>query len=220
MPIELSHIGEDLIAEMLNSLSQRQQLARVTCAISERSLADDIRESSLGEAVVFRADDALLVVRNNTNEYACDGEQKVDVLCAGVATAIAFEAKLGETRLASSEFRRRFCGQCKTSHSESRLSGSMVAVLDRNLPFDGTSDLIASVDDEQWTLARSWWLVVRQSVLDKWRKAKDVPVTSARILVFDTLARTYGSRQQFDQLVQRVVGSDFAGRWRIPLSDP
>jgi hypothetical protein len=220
MPIELSHIGEDLIAEMLNSLAERQQLARVICPISERSLADDIRESGLGASVVFRADDALLVVRNNTDEYTCDGEQKVDVLCAGEATAIAFEAKLGQTRLASSEFRRRFCGQCKTSHSESRLSGSMVAVLDRNLPFEGTSDLIASADDKQWTLARSWWLVVRQNVFDNWQSARDIPVTSARILVFDKLAQTYGSRQQFDQLVQRVVGSDFAGRWRIRLSDP
>lgn len=213
-------MGEDLIAEMLNSLAQRQQLSRVACAISARSLADDIRDSGIGESVVFRADDALLVVRNGACEYACDGEQKVDVLCAGTASAIAFEAKLGETRMASSDFRKRFCGQCKTSHSESRLSGSMVAVLDRKFPFDGTYDLIAKVDDVQWRLVRPWWLVVRQSVVDKWRKAKDIPVASARILVFDALAQTYGSRQQFEQLVQRVVGSAFAGRWRIPLSDP
>lgn len=220
MPIELTHIGEDLIAEMLNSLAQRQQLPRVACAISARSLADDIRDSGLGEPIVFQADDAMLAVRNAACEYACDGEQTVDVLCGGAASAIAFESKLGETRMSSSEFRKRFCGQCKTSHSESRLSGSMVAVLDRNLPFDGESDLIASVDDRQWTLVGPWWLVVRQSVVDKWRKAKDIPVTSARILSFDALAQIYGSRQQFDQLVQRVVGSDFAGRWRVPLSDP
>lgn len=220
MPVQLSHIGEDVIAEILNSLAKRQELSRVVCAISARSFADDIQESGLGESVVFRADDALLVVRNGEREYACDGEQKVDVLCAGAASAIALEAKLGETRVGSSEFRKRFCGQCRTSHFESRLSGSMVAVLERNLPFDGPSDLIANIGDDKWVLARPWWLVVRQSVVEKRRKTKDVPVTSARILVFDSLAQVYGSRQQFDQLVQRVVGSDFAGRWRIPLSDP
>jgi hypothetical protein len=219
LPLELTHIGEDLIAEMLNSLALRRQLSRVTCAVSGRSLADDIRDSGLGESVVFRADDALLAVRNGACEYACDGEQKVDVLCAGTASAIAFEAKLGETRMRPSEFRKRFCGPCETTHSGSRLSGSMVAVLDRNLPFSGASDLIANVEDAQWTLVGPWWLVVRQCVLDRWQKAADIPVSSARILVFDALAQTYGSTQLFDQLVQRIVGSDFAGRWRLPLND-
>lgn len=206
---------------MLDSLAKRQELSRVTCAISGRSLADDIREGGLGESIGFRADDALLVVHNGALAYACDGEQTVDVLCIGTESAIAFETKLGETRMGSAEFRKRFCVRCeKSKHSDFRLSGSMVAVLERSLPFDGTSNLVAQVEDNQWTLVQPWWLVVRQNVLDKWRKASDIPVASARILVFDVLAQTYGSRQQFDQLVQRVVGSDFAGRWRIPLNDP
>jgi hypothetical protein len=74
--------------------------------------------------------------------------------------------------------------------------------------------------NSQWTLAEPWWLVVRQVVVDKWRKTSDIPVASGRILVFDALAQIYGSRQQFDQLVKRVVGSDFAGQWSIPLNDP
>lgn len=61
---------------------------------------------------------------------------------------------------------------------------------------------------------------MRKTVVDKWCKADDIPVNSARILVFDSLAQIYGSRQQFDQLVKRVVGSDFAARWKIPLKDP
>ena len=92
MPIELSHIGEDLIAEMLLSISQRQDLHRVVCAVSGRSLAEDIREVGLGDSVAFRAEDASLVVHDGTIAHACDGEQKVDVLCTGVCSAIAFEA--------------------------------------------------------------------------------------------------------------------------------
>lgn len=221
MPIQLSHIGEDLIAAMLDSLANRGVLSRVTCAISGRSLADDIREGGLAEPIAFRADDAMLVIHVGDIAYACDGKQTVDVLCTGGEHAIAVEAKLGETRMGTAEFRKRFCLHCqKSKHSDSRLSGRMVAVLERSLPFEGLSRLVAQVDDAQWTLAEPWWLVVRQSVLDKWRKSNDFPVTSARILVFDALAKLYGSRQEFDQLVQRVVGANFAGRWGIPLNDP
>jgi hypothetical protein len=220
LPIELSHLGEDLIAEMLNSLAKRQELSHVICARTSRSFADDVRECGLGESLGFRADDALLVVRNGVSEYACDGEQKVDVLCTGVARAIAIESKLGETRMSSSEFRKRFCVRCeKSKHLNSRLSGSMVAVLERCLPFDDAPDLVAHVDDDEWDIAQPWWLVVRQSVFSKWQKADDFPVASARILVFDSLAQTYGSRHEFDQLVQRVVGLDFATRWGIALND-
>jgi len=220
VPIELSHIGEDLITEMLRSLAKRQELCRVVCAVSARSLGDDIRELGLGESLDFRADAAFLIVHKGDLGYACDGEQKVDVLCTGSGHAIAFEAKLGETRMGSSDFRKRFCVPCvESKHCDPRLSGSMVAVLERSLPFHGTPKLVAQAAGAQWTLARPWWLVVRRNVFDRWRKTDDIPVASARILVFDSLAQTYGSRQQFDQLVQRVVGSDFAGRWRISLGE-
>lgn len=221
MPIELSHIGEDLIAEMLRSIAYRRELNQVVCAVSGRSLTEDIREVGLGESLTFRAEDASLIVHDGTLAYACDGEQRVDVLCTGGDRAIAFEAKLGERRMASAEFRKRFCTRCERSkHSDSRLSGSMIAVLERSLPFDRAPTLIAKVEDARWILGQPWWLVVRQSIVNKWREADDVPVKAARVLVFDSLAQIYGSRKQFDQMVQRVVGSDFAGRWRIPLNDP
>ena len=223
MAIQLSHIGEDLIAEMLDSLAHRQELSQVKCAITGRSLADDIREGSLGDSITFRADDASLVVCNNGLAFACDGEQTADVLCTGAERAIAIEAKLGETRMGASDFRKRFCVRCeKSKHSDSRLSGSMVAVLERSLPFEGTSELVAHVDGGQWTLAEPWWLVVRQVVLNRWRRSNDLPVASARFLVFDELAEVYasGSHQKFDQLVKRVVGSDFARRWKLSLNEP
>ena len=221
MPIELSHIGEDLIAEMLRSIAQRQELSRVVCAVSGRSLADDIRDGSLGQQLSFRAEDATLIVQYDGDRYACDGEQKVDVLCAGEGHAIALEAKLGETRLAPNVFRQQFCGCCvQSKHSNPRLSGSMIAILERSLPFAGAPSLTAEVEGTQWTLAQPWWLVVRKSVLNRWQKANDIPVKSARILVFDALVQVYGSRQQFDQMVQRAVGADFAERWGIDLNDP
>jgi hypothetical protein len=159
-------------------------------------------------------------VQVDDTEYACDGAQKVDVLCTGNGNAIAIESKLGETRMTPAAFRKRFCDCCAPSkHSSPRVNGSMVAVLERNLPFEDTT-LVAKIDGTRWTVAKPWWLVVRQSVFNGWQDPAQLPIKSGRILLFDSLARIYGSRRQFDQMVQRVVGVDFAGRWEIPLNDP
>lgn len=222
MPIELSHIGEDLIAEMLRSIAARNQLSQVACARSGVTLDQDIQSANLQGGYTFTAEDASVVVMHAAGKCSCDGEQKVDVLCAGAGNAIAIEAKLGEARMSANEFKKRFCQDCEqSSHSDSRLRGSMIAVLERNLPFQGNVALIAERNQTQYTVAKNWWLVLRKAVLEKWQKANDFPVSeSARILTFDALAKAYGSRQQFDQMVQRVVGADFAGRWMIDLSDP
>lgn len=220
MPIELSHIGEDLIAEILRTLAEQQKLHKVICAISGRSLIDDLRDFELGEILTFRAEEASLAVHVGCNVYACDGEQRVDVLCTGNRRAIAFEAKLGETRMTPAEFRKRFCTPCEISnHADSRLRGNMIAVLERSLPFGDTSILIAETEANQSTLAVPWWLVVRQVIANRWQRSNDLPVNHARILSFDMLAKVYGSRPKFDQMVNRVIGENFASRWRIPLNE-
>lgn len=220
MPIELTHIGEDLVAAMLESLCHRNELSRVVCEVSGSTLADDIDGGRLGEAIHFRADDANLIVESGKRTFSCDGEQKIDVLCAGEDRAIAFEAKLGIERMGAAQFHRRFCTPCeKSKHSDNRISGSMVAILERSLPFEGDCNLVALTAKSQWHVGRTWWLVLRQSIVTKWRKAGSFPVTSARLVSFDALAHLYGSRQQFDELVQRVVGVDFSARWGIPLKD-
>jgi hypothetical protein len=221
MPIELTHIGEDLVAAMLESLCHRNELSRVVCDVSGCTLAADIEESGLGNAVHFRADDANLMVESGKRTFSCDGEQKVDVLCAGQNRAIAFEAKLGIERMGAADFRKRFCTRCERSkHADDRISGSMVAVLERSLPFEEDCNLVARTGKGQWHVARPWWLVLRESIVTKWRKSGNFPVTSARIVSFDALAGLYGSKHQFNQLVKRVVGLDFAARWGITLNDP
>lgn len=215
MPLQLTHIGEDLIAEIFVTLAQRGDLSSVSCAFTGRTLAADVEEYALSHPLRFCANDALPQIRANNQVYTCDGEQTVDVLCLGGAHAIAVEAKLGETRMSSGEFKKRFCLPCEPSrHSNLRLRGSMVAVLDRSLYFDGPYQLVAQIDDREWTVASAWWLVVRQSVLGRWVKRPEFLSPSARIVAFDTLVRQYGSQQEFDQLVVRVVGTDFARRWR------
>ena len=216
-----SHIGEYLITEILKSLANRGDLSLVTCARTKEKLVDDIQVEQLGNSFDFFPEAAQLIVKNHKGEFTCDGEQKVDVLCAGTGRAIAFESKLGEKRMTPSGFRKRFCKPCivSTKHRNSRLNGSMVAVLERNfdakLSFGETAELVAHVGKEKWTLARNWWLVIRKSIAEKWLKPSKHPVESARILIFDDLVRLYGNAKKFDQLVLGIVGSDFANRWKI-----
>lgn len=218
MPVELTHLGEDLVAALLESLSQRNALSTVVCAVSGRPLSQDVHEVGLGDSFHFSANDANAVVQIGERSFSCDGEQKVDVLCAGSTTAIAFEAKLGLERMGTAEFGKRYCMPCEQSrHADDRISGSMVAVLERSLPFEDPCNLVARIQSQEWQVARPWWLVLRQRIVDRWLKSGVLPVRSARILSFDALAESYGSMEEFDQLVQRVVGTGFSDRWGLSL---
>ena len=211
MTIELSHIGEVLISELLSRLCTAERLDQVRCKVTGISLASDLDTLSPR----FIADQAQLRVQTDDATYACDGAQTVDVLCVGQQRAIAMEAKLGLTRMSPSEFPKRFCDPCSISgHSDPRLNGSMIAVLDRRLPFVN-GRVCARIGDQGWLLGPHWWLVVRERVWNSW--AVVLPVRLARILVFDELARLYGDGHDFDDLVRHIIGNDFAKRWRVEL---
>lgn len=209
MSIKLPHVGEALVGRMLAALVERGELERVMCAATGTQLIDDVGSS----APDFLIDTAQLKVRSSGKVWSCDGAQTVDVLAAKGRAAVALELKLGMTNMTQSAFRKRFCKACGVSaHSDPRLRGSMVSILDRLMPFDA-DEVLALDGDSAWTLAGHWWLVIRQKVWKTW--AEQPPVDSARILVFDELARLYGDADDFDQLVLAVVAGEFASRWQI-----
>ncbi len=105
MPIELTHIGEPIVAAMLSSLARRDLLGNVQCRASHASLAQDAGTTT----PEFLADEARLTVVSAEQRYSCDGAQTVDVLCAGPERAVAIEAKLGDTRMTFGAFRERSC---------------------------------------------------------------------------------------------------------------
>lgn len=218
MAIELFHVGEVLVAEILSRLHSRKALYQVREAVrrgASVSLLDDLRSADIEFPVRFYADSASLVVRSGGTSFSCDGAQTIDVLCAGRnGLAVAIEVKLGETRMTRAEFRKRFCIPCEESrHLDSRLRGSMVAVLERDLPFLEESELAANVNGDEWRINQAWWLVVRQRVWRSWRGVS--PVRSARVMLFEDLARAYGGEREFDNLVTEILGSGFASRWGV-----
>jgi len=210
LTIELFHIGEILIAEMLSRVSARRQLHQVSCAVTGINLASELGAAS----AEFFANQALVKVHSGKQTYSCDGAQKIDILCVGEERAIAIEAKLGETRMSRSAFLERFCGSCENAgHRDPRIKGNMIALLDRQFPFK-SGQICASLGNRSLTIAEHWWLVVRESVWINW--ASISPLRSARILVFEQLARvSCRTACEFDDLVLQVVGNDFADRWRI-----
>jgi hypothetical protein len=218
MSVELTHLGEPLVAGMLNALAADGRLGDVRCADTGVSLGDDLGANG----VELIGDRAALRIEGADRTYSGDGMQRVDVLAATASNAVALELKLGLKRMSIEAFRERFCGTCGlSSHRESRITGSMVAVLDGLLPF--TASRVFAVDGSKtWPLAKNWWLVLRQSVWDRWQSEMsemkseiESPVRNARILAFDKLASLYGTQDEFDRFVLATVGSDFARRWQI-----
>lgn len=219
MAIELFHVGEILVAEILSRLQDRGALDQVLGVVSGDgstvSLLSDLKAADVGLQVRFAADSASVVVHSGSESFSCDGAQTIDVLCYGSnGFAVALEAKLGETRMRSGEFRSRFCVSCeRADHLDARVRGSMVAVLEHDFPFLEEAELIAHIDDQEWRVHRAWWLVVRRQVWKSWRGM--APVRNARVLLFEDLASIYGSDREFDELVSQVIGTDFASRWKV-----
>src|SRR5262249_4521734 len=163
--LELTHIGEPIVAEMLKSVTDRGLLHTLRCQVTQASLADDIGTVK----PAFITDEARLEIKVGERVYSCDGAQTVDVLCAGAERGVAMEAKLGDTLMAFDAFEKRFCGPCQISrHSDNRLKGTIISLLERRLPFLDAR-LVATVGEHSWPLYGSWWLVVRAQVWKRWK---------------------------------------------------
>ena len=130
--LKLHHIGEPLVARMLQKLEADGRLSNLVCERTHVSVEEDIAAGRLQRPIEFLSEKATLGVLANGEEWICDGAQRVDVLCGSSGQwAMAFELKLGEERLGANEFQRRFLKECATSHAGSRLKGAMISVLDR-----------------------------------------------------------------------------------------
>lgn len=219
MPLELSHIGEELVARMLSEISRGGELGRVCCAMSGRSFLDDVQSAGLREPLDFWPNKAALRVRAGGGDYPCDGAQTIDVLCAGGQHAIAVEAKLGTALMSFARFHARFRAPCSFSrHPDRRLRGNMIAVLERSIPEADPRRvrLTGEVEGREFAISRTWWLVLRRSVLERWRAGWNdgSRIRFARLVAIETLVEAYGCRR-FDELVFESVGKDFCRRWNL-----
>lgn len=198
--IKLTHVGEQLISEMFNrSPGVRREFGQ-----------------HLGRDVAARHALPEVPLRS-VGKLGFDGASRVDVglVAQDGTTVLACEAKLGTTGLSARRFEERFLQECGTSHGETRVRGSMPAILERKLPVRprGTK-LAATVGEQTCGVERPWVLVVRRPILERWRR-KTPPALSSHctVIAFEALAGAYGDRAAFNDLVEELLAGDYFSEW-------
>ena len=147
-----------------------------------------------------------------------DGAHKIDVAVPIPSTkeCIAIEMKLGETGLGKSTFENKFLKGCElSSHKATRVNGSMIAILERKLPTQfGPPPLTVSYNGAEHRLLTSWVLIIRQRVIDSWKRTGN-PALSANcvLLSFEEVATAFGNRGSFNCLVSELIEEDYYEAW-------
>ena len=224
--IHLFHIGEVVLATLLQELGARRCLA-VPCLIhADCTVATVLAAGGLQGTIRFTPDVPLAPIPTGETALLFDGVHCVDVLAHDEAatTAVAFEAKLGLNRLSRGEFEKRFLvGATLTKHKPPRVKGSMMAILShRSIDPIGDVALRATLDFPR-SIARPWFLVVRRSTWRQWSGARNAPSQlspDTHVLCFEDIASQHGDSAAFDLLVHRLLGDGFSAAWDLDLRPP
>ena len=201
--IQPTHIAEFIVAEMYNrSTSVRhlfaEQLAGLISLPESSTAVPNLQLATCGP-------------------YQFDGAHKIDIAILDTTTfsCIPCEAKLGNDRLRKSEFEKRFLGPCGTSHRNTQITGNMIAILDRTLPDHClNSSIVACRDGKEYQVTHFWVLVMREVILDSWRKFGAPKFSSACIPVsFEAIVESFGGKLPFNLLVSELVNFDYYEKW-------
>lgn len=198
--IELTHVGEILIASILNESSEARNYMR-------------LKGSKIGQNII-----AFPELRpKECGPLTFDGTHRIDIAVLDRDNKICHpvEAKLGLDRLARISFNNRFLNECATSHNGSRVSGSMIAILERKLPPQCKHQpLYVTYNGDTYQVSENWTLVCRAQVATNWA-ANGTPKLSAKctIVTFENLAKSFGTREQFNKLVKSMLDEDFYSKW-------
>lgn len=198
--IQLTHIGEALICELINNSYEVRSFLR-----SELALPFD-------EFVALPE-----VSLDPCSGLIFDGTHKVDICILDAKSKVCFpiEAKLGLDRLSQKAFNGRFLSPCKTSHGGSRVSGTMISILEGKLPAQCQgSNLSVTYKDHQYVLTKEWGLITREKVYSKW-EINGFPCISdkCKYLNFEDVVKKYGTSTDFNELVYKLLNADFYKQW-------
>jgi len=218
--IEIFHIGEVILADLLGELAGRGEL-RIPCVAHPQCTLEGVfAAAGVHGKLEFQSNVSLLPVADRQTNLLFDGTHCVDLLAyseAGVA-AVAFEAKLGLERLSRSEFEKRFLLELSASPKARRIKGSMVAILSHRC-VDGVDVLrLRAALEPPREIAQPWVLVVRRATWTRWSRPNDSPPElgpDAHVVCFDDVAAAHGDARAFDALVRRAVGDGFAEAWEL-----
>ena len=197
---ELSHIGELIISEMLSQSSACYELVCCTPHPTSRTL-DFIPSLKLEQC-------AGLIF---------DGGHRIDVaiINSDSKTCHPIEAKLGFSNMSRNAFQRRFLSFCGTSHENRRIKGSMISILENNLPIQCKgSPVTVLYNKKQYQISKEWTLVCRKKIIEKWSTSGKPELTNyCQIIAFEDLVWCFGGKERFNELVKKLVTFDYYSTW-------
>jgi hypothetical protein len=203
--IEPTHIAEYLIAEMYNRSSEvralfAEQLSRVISLPDKPTAVPNLQLSACAR-------------------FRFDGAHKIDIAILDKThfSCIPCEAKLGNDRLGKREFQNRFLKSCLTSHRNSRIAGSMIAILERKLPSPCfNAPVLVSHEGRDYQVASPWILIMRKTIHDSWKKYGVPSLSPACIHVsFEAIVEAVGGKTPFNSLVGELVSFDYYKTWMV-----
>ncbi len=198
--LELSHVGEILIAQILSGSPAARMLIR--------SIGFPIRENL---AIIPE------VHLSSCGPLAFDGTHRIDIAVLDLDNKICFpfEAKLGLDRLGKNEFEKRFLNHCGTSHKNTRVRGSMIAILERLLPEQCKGqELTVKYQNQIYPVSKKWGLICRAQIIKKWINNGSPSLSKDSVLVrFEDLAAAFGSEDAFNALVTTLLDQNHYKNW-------
>ena len=216
-------IGEPLVEALLNQIHSAGNLRGLPCQNSAtgtiKTLEELIVAIGIEAPILFYRNVPLQQVVFAEQEYRFDGMSRVDCLVARGSAGLAIEVKLGISRMAPGEFRRRFLRPCAgRSTQRARIKGNMIAVLDGCFSTAGFADLSLTAAPnvgQPLTLVQSWVLLIRHKVAKAWAENPPKFRRDCWILQFEDLVRAVGGQKEFDRVVSVIVGDQFAAAWDV-----
>jgi len=220
------HVGEPMVAALLRQIYSKNKLDQLRCGQSGRAqdqtlqgVIDSTCSTNCGAPISFHENAPLCPLEHDGRAYSFDALSQVDCLVVRGSAGLAIEVKLGTSRMASREFRRRFLQPCTFSrHVPPRIRGKMIAVLDGRFREEGFGDAplcAAPAGRQPVTLARSWVLLIRREVADAWAANPPLFRRDCWILLFEDLVPAAGGQDEFDKIVSSLVGDRFAEPWGL-----
>lgn len=205
MPISLSHLGESIVAAMVNR--KRREV------IDALGLSDAADQDFVTELEQFAFAECRL---SPHGDYIFDGASRVDViLWLRPDSAVACELKLGTNRLTKTRIDDEFLVDCRPSHGGKRLAGNMMAILDRRFGSHApTQGLAVQIAQRSVPLADNWYVVVQPSVLTRWiGDAAPAFSNRTRCVSINAIVDAFGGKEPFNDLVGELLDVDFYDTW-------
>lgn len=221
---ELHHIGEPLVAGMLDELTAAGRLDTIAVwrlkadVTSETTRVDFERVQSLDKQLAS-APRFLPECSFSSGSLAFDAESKIDLAMTDNETVMPWEIKLGTTGLSRGDLLKKQCtGSTRRANPSNLVKGKMISILQDwacgSGAFEGTEDLHAIVNGvaRPMLLERRWGLVLRQAVFDALRSSK--PIGRSNDKSKFGLLRTGVYVMTFEDIVRAVTFERFLERTR------